>query len=191
MQGDSDCFSEPGASNFAHAIIVSLLAAYATVATLAAGRLDVAVIQFPEEKAPAELESALAKTNLFEITNADRTRTTQTYLKGGSVLFAQRFPASPGSGFSTVTRLKNASAEVAGRLAAGSVSVSISLMEGVRAGLRTFQKRVYSGAGALPPGAPRVLGVRQIRGRFPSVAKGQTKMESYHQTTVVVAQYAP
>jgi hypothetical protein len=45
-------------------IIVSLLAAYSTVSTLVAGRLDVAIIQFPEEKAPAELESALAKVNL-------------------------------------------------------------------------------------------------------------------------------
>ena len=93
-------------------IIVSLLAAYSTVATLVAGRLDVAIIQFPEEKATAELESTLAKVNLFEITNADRTRTTQPYLKGGYVLFAQRLPASPGSRFSTATRLKNASAEV-------------------------------------------------------------------------------
>jgi hypothetical protein len=172
-------------------IIVNLLAACSTVATLVAGRLDIAIIQFPEEKAPAELESTLAKVNLFEITNADRTRTTQPYLKGGYVLFAQRLPASPGSSFSTATRLKNASAEVEGQLGAGSVSVSISLMEGVKAGLRTFQKKVYSGSGALPPGSPRVLGVRQIRGRFPSIVKGQTKMENYSQTTVVVAQYAP
>ena len=132
-------------------IIVSLLAAYSTVATLVAGRLDVAIIQFPEEKAPAELESALAKVNLSEMTNADRTRTTQPYLKGGYVLFAQRLPASPGSSFSTATRLKNASAEVEGQLGAGSVSVSISLMEGVKAGLRTFQKKVYSGFWSASP----------------------------------------
>jgi hypothetical protein len=71
-------------------MFVNLLAAYSTVATLVAGRLDVAIIQFPEEKAPAELESALAKANLSEMTNADRTRTTQPYLKGGYVLFALR-----------------------------------------------------------------------------------------------------
>ncbi len=47
-------------------IIVSLLAAYSTVATLVAGRLDVAIIQFPEEKTPAELESTLAKVNIFD-----------------------------------------------------------------------------------------------------------------------------
>jgi hypothetical protein len=172
-------------------ILVSLLTAYSTVATLAAGRLDVAVIQFPEEKAPAELENALAKVNLFELTNADRTRTTQSYLKGGSVLFAQRLSVSPGSRFWTATRLKNASAEVEGRLEAGGVSVSISLMEGVRAGLRTFQKKVYVGSGPLPPGPPRLLAVRQLSGRFPSIVKGQAKMDSYHQTIVVVAQHAP
>ena len=172
-------------------MLVNLLAAYSTVATLVAGRLDVAIIQFPEEKAPAELENALAQVNLSEMTNADRTRTTQPYLKGGYVLFAQRLPASPGSSFWTATRLKNASAEVEGRLGAGSVSVSISLMEGVKAGLRTFQKKVYTGSGPLPPGSPRLLGIRQIRGRSPSIVKEQTKMKSYHLTTVVVAQYTP
>jgi hypothetical protein len=171
-------------------MLISLLAAYSTAATLVAGRLDVAIIQFPEEKVSAELENALAKVNLSEMTNADRTRTTQPYLKGGYVLFAQRLPASPGSSFWTATRLKNASAEVEGNLGADTISVSISLMEGVRAGLRTFQKKVYTGLGPLPPGSPRLLGVRQIHGRSPSIVKGQTKMESYHQTTVVVAQYA-
>jgi len=172
-------------------ILVNLLAAYSTLATLLAGRLDVAIIQFPEEKAPAELENALAKVNLFEMTNADRTRTTQPYLKGGYVLFAQRLAASPGSSFSTATRLKNASADVEGHLGAGNISVSVSLMEGVKAGLRTFQKKVYNGSGALPPGSPHVLSVRQIRGQSPSVIKGHAKMESYHLTTVLAAQYAP
>jgi len=172
-------------------ILVNFIAACSGLATLIAGRLDVAVIQFPEEKAPTELESALAKVDLFEMTNADRTRTTHPYLKGGYVLFAQRFPASLGSSFSTVTRLKNASADVEGHLGGGSISVSISLMEGVRAGLRTFQKKVYTGSGPLPPGSSHVLGVRQIRGRSPSVVKGQTKMESYFLTIVVVAQYVP
>ena len=172
-------------------MLIGLLAAYSSVATLVAGRLDLAIIQFPEEKASAELENALAKVNLSEIANADRTRTTQPYLKGGYVLFAQRLAVSPGSGFWTATRLKNASAEVEGHLGAGSVSVSISLMEGVKAGLRTFQKKVYTGSGPLAPDLPRLLGVRHIHGRSPSFVKGQTKMESYHLTTVVVAQYAP
>jgi len=40
----------------------------------------VAVVQFPEEKALAELEQALVNANLFEMTNADRTRTAHPYL---------------------------------------------------------------------------------------------------------------
>jgi hypothetical protein len=172
-------------------ILVRLLVACSTVASLVAGRLDIAVIQFPEEKKPAELESALPKVNLFEMTNADRTRTDQPYLKGGTVLFAQRFPVSPGSNFQTTTRLKNASAHVEGRLEAGRVSVSVSLTEGIRAGLRSFQKKVYAGSGLLPPGPPKLLSVRQVSGRFPRITKGQTKMESYHLTTVVIAQYSP
>jgi len=170
-------------------ILLNILAIYATLAGAVAGRLDLAIIQFPEEKTPADLEAALAKVNLFEMTNADRTRTTESYLKGGYILFAQRLPASPGSGFSTTTRLKNAAAEVEGRLGAGSVSFSISLTEGVRAGLRTFQKKVYAGSAVLPPGVPHLLSARQIRGRTPNIVKGQAKIESYQLTTVVVGQY--
>lgn len=170
-------------------IFVNLLAAFSTLASLVAGHLDVAVIQFPEEKTLAELQSALAKVNLYEITNADRTRTTEPYLKGGYVLFAQRLPASPGSTFTTATRLKNASAHVEGYFGPGNLSVSISIMEGVKAGLRTFQKKTYTGSGSLPPGSPHVLGIRQFQGRLPSVVKGAAKMESYFLTTVVVAQY--
>jgi hypothetical protein len=171
-------------------ILVSFLVALSTAAGLFAGLLDVAVIQFPEEKTPAELQSALGKVNLFELTKADRTRTTQPYLKGGTVLFAQRLPASPAAHFQNTTRLKNASAEVEGRLEAGRVSLSVSLTEGIRAGWRSFQKKVYAGSAPLPPGPPHILSVRQTSGRLPSITKGQTKMESYHLTTVVVAQYA-
>ena len=171
-------------------ILLYILAVFATLASVAAGRLDLAIIQFPEEKTPAELEAAVAKVNLFEMTNADRTRTTESYLKGGYVLFAQRLPASPGSGFSTTTRLKNAAAEIEGRLGTGSVSFSISLTEGVRAGLRTFQKKVYAGSAALTPGVPHLLSVRQIHGRTPNIVKGQAKIESYQLTTVVVGQYS-
>ena len=170
-------------------VLVNLLAACSSFVTLLAGRLDVAVIQFPEEKAPAELQSALAKANLFEMTNADRTRTANPTLKAATFSSLNAFRPCPARGFSTSTRLKNSSADVEVNLGAGTISFSISFMEGVKAGLRTFQKKVYTGSGALPPGSPHVLGVRQIRGRFPNVAKGQTKMESYLQTTVVLGQY--
>ena len=171
--------------------LVNILATCSSLVTLLAGQLDVAVIQFPEEKSLTELQSAFATVNLFQMSNADRTRTANPYLKGGNVLFAQRFPASPGLSFSTSTRLKNLSAEVTGRLDHGRIALSISLMEGVKAGLRTFQKKVYAGAGSFSPGSPHVLSFRQRRGRSPSVAKDQTRMQSYFLTAVVVAQYAP
>ena len=62
-------------------------------------------------------------------------------------------------------------------------------MEGVKGGLRSFQKKVYTGSGPLPPGSPHVLGVRQLKGRFPNVVKDQTRMQSYFLTTVVLGQY--
>ena len=172
-------------------VVVNILATCSGLITLLAGQLDVAVIQFPEQKSLAELQSAFATVNLLELTDSDRTRTTNAYLKGGYVLFAQRLPAVPGSSFSTSTRLKNASAKVTGRLDHASLALSISLTEGIKAGLRAFQKKVYTGSGPLPAGPVRVLGVRQVRGRSPNVVKDQTRMRSYFLTTVVVAQYAP
>jgi hypothetical protein len=171
--------------------VVNILATCSGLITLFAGQLDVAVIQFPEQKSPAELQSAFARVNLFELTDADRTQTANAYLRGGYVLFAQRFRAVPGSSFSTSTRLKNASAQVTGRLNHASLALSIALTEGIKAGLRGFQKKVYTGSGPLPAGPARVLGVRQMRGRSPNFVKDQTRMRSYFLTTVVVAQYAP
>jgi hypothetical protein len=171
--------------------LVCLLAASASLANLTAGRLDVAVVQFPEEKTPEELNAALAKVNLFEITNSDRTMTKESYLKGGSVLFTQSLSVAPGSDFSSVTRLKNERADVQGRYAGGSLTLSIELMEGVKAGLRSFQNKLYSGSAPLSAGAPRVLSIRRIKGKAPQVIKGQPKIEKYELTTAVIAQYTP
>ena len=135
-------------------VLVNILAACSSFVTLLAGQLDVAVIQFPEEKNPTELQSAFATVDLFELTDADRTRSSNAYLKGGYVLFAQRLRAVPGSSFSTATRLKNSSASVTGRLDHASTALSISLVEGIKAGLRAFGKKVYTGSGPLPPGHP-------------------------------------
>ena len=172
-------------------IFVNFLAASLSVVSLIAGQLDIAVIQYPEEKGSAELQNALAKIALFELTNSDRTRTTQPYLKGGYVLFAQRLPATLGASFSTATRLKNAGAEVKAHLTAGAIAVSVSLIHGVNAGWRTFARQVYTGSGPLPTGPPRLLSVRTASGRSPNTVKGQTTMQSFHQTTLLIAQYAP
>ena len=171
-------------------LVVNILATCSGLITLLAGQLDVAVIQFPEEKSLTELQNAFAGVNLFELTDADRTQAANAYLRGGYVLMAQRFTAAPDSSFSTSTRLKNASATVTGRLEHASLALSISLTEGTKTGLRAFQKRVYTGSGPLPAGSARILGIRQARGRSPSVVKDQTRIQSYFLTTVVVAQYS-
>ena len=49
-------------------VFVNILATCSSLVTLLAGQLDVAVIQFPEQKSLAELQSAFATVNLFEMT---------------------------------------------------------------------------------------------------------------------------
>lgn len=169
----------------------SLLALLALNLAAHAGRLDLAVIQFPEPKTPEELDAALANVSLFDLADADRTRTSEPYLKGGYVIFAQSVGAAPGAKFSSITRLKNDRVDVEGNLGSGNISVSITTIEGVKAGLRSIESRVYSGQGPLPAGSPRVLSIRQIKGKAPHVEKGQAKMRTYDLTTVLIAQYQP
>ncbi|MEI6339664.1 MAG: hypothetical protein WCQ57_13945 [Verrucomicrobiota bacterium] len=158
---------------------------------LTAGRLDIAVIQFPGEKTPEGLATAFAGVNLSEITNANRTITKEPCLQGGYVLYAQCMTATPGTTVRSATRIKDSRADIEGRLGSGSLSVAISLMEGVKAGLRSFEKKNYAGSGPLPAGVPRVLSIKQIHRKSSSVVKGQAGIEHSNLTTVVVAQYTP
>ena len=172
--------------------LIAVLAPFLlTMANLTAGRLAVAVIQFPEEKTLEELSTAFSAERLSEMTNANRTLTQEASLKGGYVLFAQSLAASPGSSINSATRIKDTRADIEGQLGSGRVSLTISLMEGIKAGLRSFQKKTYAGSGPLPAGAPRILSMKQIKGKAPSHVKGQTTMERYNLTIVVVAQYTP
>jgi hypothetical protein len=81
----------------------------------------------------------------------------------------------PGSQFSTSTRLKNSSADVEVNLGAGTISVAISLMEGVKAGLRSFQKKVYTGSGPLPPGSRMCWAFVNSRAGFGMSSKDRQK----------------
>jgi hypothetical protein len=156
-----------------------------------AGRLDIAVVQFGEEKSPEQLNAALSGQSLFEITNSDRTMTSESYLQSGTVLFAQSITVTPGSAFASVTRIKNERTDVQGKLTPGSLTLSIEIIEGVKAGLRSFQNKLYSGSAAFSAGAPQVLSIRRIRGKAPNVVKGVAKMQTYELTTAVIAQYTP
>lgn len=164
-----------------------ILLAFLAFALMAhAGQLDLAVVQFPEVKSAAELDAALANINLAEITNSNRTMTTESYLKGGYVVFAQSLPTN--AQIASSTRLTNSRADVEGRLGPGQISVKITLSEGVEAGLRRFTSRSYEASAALPSGPPRVLSIRQVSGRTAAVVKGQSSIKDTNYCTVIIGQ---
>lgn len=156
-----------------------------------AGQLDLAIVQFPEVKTAEELDAALAKVNLVDITNSDRTMTTESYLKGGYVVFAQSLPGTPGQRFASATRLSNFRADVAGRLGAGDIAVSITISEGVDAGLRRFSQRVYEASAPLGAGSPRVLSIRQLNSRTQGAVKGKAMLKDVNFCSVIIGQYTP
>lgn len=170
--------------------LLTALALVLAASPVFAGRLDIAVIQFGSERTPEELAAALSRTNLSEITNSDRTITSENELKAGNVLFAQSFVASPGAGFATSTRLGNQRADVKGQLGSGRVSVNIDIIEGVKLGLRNYATSNYNGSGPVSS-APQIISMKQTRIKGPQVEKGQTKMRTLYLTTILVAQYQP
>lgn len=171
-------------------IFLSLSLLVFTLATAAAGRLDIAIVQFPDPKTPEQLNAALAGSSLFELTNSSRTMSRESDLKGGAVIFAQSIQTGGGA-FGSSTRLSNQRADVSGTLSGGSVSVKVEIIEGVKAGLRSFENKVYTGSGSLAGGSPQILSMRIIKGKAPSVVKGQAKVVTYELSTAVIAQYTP
>ena len=149
-------------------------------------QLDLAVIQFPEVKTVAELDQALAGASLAELTNSNRTMSKTSYLKGGYVIFSQSFPAA--ARFKSATRLSNNRADVDGTLGKGKIAVSISLSEGVAAGLRRFSRRVFQGSSDLKPGQPRVVSIRQISEKTRQVTRGDVSMVETISCTAIIAQ---
>jgi hypothetical protein len=158
-------------------------------ATAFAGRLDLAIVQFPEVKTVEELNAALANVNLAEITNSDRTMTSESYLKGGYVIFAQSLGTSAGQKFASATRLSNKRADVEGSLGSGSLNVSIAISEGVEAGLRRFTRRVYEASGSFATGPAQVISLRQISGKTQSTIKGQATIKDINFCSAIIAQY--
>ena len=169
----------------------ALLAILLSMSHAVAGQLDVAVIRFAEAKDPGALGAALAEVRLAEMTDADRTRTSVSQLKNGTVIFAQSFPANPGSKFSTSTRVGNTRADVTGTLGAGSLALSIGINEGVQAGLRNFQNRNYTGSASLTPGPATLISMRRVENTAPKVLKGQSSPSSEVFTIILVAQFTP
>lgn len=103
----------------------------------------------------------------------------------------QSLSLSRGTNFKSATRLKDSRVNVAGRLEAQNASVEITLLEGVKAGFRSFKKSVYSGAGPLPSGSARILSLKLFTSREVKVLKGRSQTEYAESTVVVAAQYTP
>jgi hypothetical protein len=115
----------------------------------------------------------LAKVNLAEITNSNRTMTKERALQNGSVLFAQSTAAS---NLVSSTRLENLRADVLGSYKNGRLEVQITLSEGVDSGLRNFTKRSYQGAAELPLGSTRVISLRLITTKKTAAEKGRIEV---------------
>ncbi|MFZ4776434.1 MAG: hypothetical protein ACOYM3_13765 [Terrimicrobiaceae bacterium] len=151
-----------------------------------AGQLDLAIVQFPEVKTAEELNAALASVILAELTNSNRTMTPESYLKGGYVVFAQSLPAT--GSFASSTRISNNRADVEGKVSGNNIAVTITLGEGVDAGLRRFSSRTYQANASLAPGQPRILSLRQISGKSAVVTKGQSSIKETNFTSAIIGQ---
>jgi len=149
-------------------------------------QLNLAVVQFPEVKTVAALDQALAGINLGEMTNSNRTMTKTSYLQGGYVIFSQSFPLA--ARFKSATRLSNNRADVDGTLGNGKIHVTISLSEGVAAGLRRFSSRMFQGTSDLKAGQPRVVSIRQISEKIRQVSRGDVSMAETISCTAIIAQ---
>jgi len=151
-----------------------------------AGRLELVILQFPEVKSIDEVNAALARVRLEEITNSNRTMTREAALRGATVVFAQSLATAPQ--FASTTRMENTKSEVTGSLGGGKISVSIALSEGVQAGLRRFQQRVYTASAPLTVGPARVLSHRQISGKIHSSFRGAAQTNEISFCSVLIGQ---
>ena len=149
-----------------------------------ASEIDLALVQFPEPKTAEALNEALARVSLAEITNANRTRTKERALQGGTVLFAQRIDTA---NLDSSTRLGDSRVDVSGSYKGGRLDVLITISEGVDAGLRSFTKRAFQGSADLPAGATRVIGLRQMKRKSTVAEKGRVETRELESTIAILA----
>jgi hypothetical protein len=169
-------------------VILAVLVLAAASRTLA-GELNVAVILFPEKKTAEELNTALEGIQLASITDADRTQTKVPYLQAGYVRALMTASVPRGTNFTTKARLGIYRGELVGHLGQNNVNGSITVIEGVKGGIRSYLKSVYPVSGYLPTGQARVLTIGEIKGKKTRVVKDLVTTESYFFTTAVIAQY--
>jgi hypothetical protein len=107
------------------------------------------------------------------------------------VVFTQTLGVAAGGKFANSTRLGNQRADVSGSLNGSNLSVEITILEGVKVGLRKFRQNSYAGAGSVAGGVPRLIAVRQSKGKTQTAIKGRATIQEYNYTTIIVARYVP
>lgn len=157
---------------------------------LQAGTLTFAVLQFSSLVEEGELREALAGESLRGVTGKDRMDSRNALLRNVPILFSQEVRVARGSGFANTTRLGAQQATVEGRVA-DSISLQVTLSEGVDAGLRRFSQSVYRGEGALVSGRPQVLSLRQVDSRTQTAQRGRPRMVTNQFTIALVYQFQP
>lgn len=172
-------------------LCLALILALLPLGHLAAGHLDIAVIQFPEARDPAALAAAFSEVDLAKLTDGDTTRTRNAALKNGKVIFSQGFPASRGGAFRSATRIGAYRSDVNGSLGTSGIDFRVSVTEGIQSGIRSFEKKSYNASGSLPSGPATIVSLRQGEGKAPYVVRGKSTVEKFSFTIVVAAQYRP
>jgi len=171
-----------------HVLSAALAALFLAPLAAQAGRLDIAVIQFTDKRDPAIIAEGLRSVDLAKVTDSDRTETNVAGLRAGWVVFSQSMAVSPGNSFSTSTRLTNQRADVTGSLNGSKLSVQITILEGVKIGLRKYRQSSYSGSGSVAGGGPQLISVTRSTGK---TANSRGRISSYDFTTIIAASYTP
>lgn len=170
-------------------MIKPLLLILALASTAFAGQLDIAIVQYASAKDASQLASSFASSNLADIIVSGNVSKADEYINGGSVIFAQTIPASPGSRLSTSTRLGEERVDVRTALNGLKLSANISIFSGVQQALRSFTERNYSGEGDLTGGRPTIIAIHGSSGKSATHFKGRVSIKLVGYTTLIVAQY--
>ncbi len=171
-------------------LFAAVASLFAAALSAKAGRLDLAILQFADARDPGEIAAALQKVDFLKVTDSDRTETSVGGLRGGDVVFVQSIAVGNGA-FGSSTRLGNQRADVSGSLNGSNLSVRITILQGVKVGLRKYRELNYEGSGALASGQAQVIGIRTSKNKTQTVVKNRSQLISYETLSVVVAKYTP
>ena len=168
-----------------------LTALLVTLLPVSAGTLDLAVVQLTGLVAEEDVNQALEGQNLREAAFGDRFEIRDQSFRGSPVLFSQTLGVRLGDRFLSSMRVGGQRAEVEGQISANQLKAQVVISEGVQKPLRRFSQMAYRGQGRLVTGPARVLSLRQVDVRQPSVVRGQARVASEQFTIALLYQYRP